>query len=68
MGFKVTLYCLAALVIVLCSWALVAPALRPPASSLRVITWHNDNAHTGQYLRETLLTPLNVNSSSDPYC
>jgi hypothetical protein len=63
MGFKVTFYCLAAIVIVLCSWALVAPALRPPASSPRVITWHNDNAHTGQYLRETLLTPLNVNSN-----
>jgi hypothetical protein len=64
MGFKVTLYCFAAIVIVLCSWALVVPALRPPASSLRVITWHNDNAHTGQYLRETLLTPRNVNSNS----
>lgn len=64
MGFKVTLYCFAAIAIVLCSWAWVAPALRPPASSLRVITWHNDNAHTGQYLRETLLTPLNVNANS----
>lgn len=64
MRLKVTLYCLAAIVIVLCSWALVASALRPPVSSLRVITWHNDNARTGQYLRETLLTPLNVNSNS----
>lgn len=64
MRSKTSLYCLAGMVVVLCSWALVARTLRPPASSLRVITWHNDNAHTGQYLRETVLTPLNVNSNS----
>jgi hypothetical protein len=25
-----------------------------------VVTYHNDNARTGQYLYETLLTPANV--------
>ena len=64
MWSKVSLYCFAAIVVVLCSWAVVARAIRPPASSLRVTTWHNDNAHTGQYLRETVLTPLNVNSNT----
>ena len=28
-----------------------------------VLTYHNDNAHTGQYLNEILLSPSNVNSS-----
>src|SRR5260370_17815229 len=26
-------------------------------------TWHNDNLRTGQNIRETILTPSNVNSS-----
>ena len=64
MQFKTSLYCVAGIVALLGSWALVVGALPPPAASLRVTTWHNDNAHTGQYLRETVLTPLNVNSTT----
>src|SRR5262249_19914288 len=37
-------------------------ALASAAAQTSVTTFHNDNAHTGQYLDEVLLTPANVNS------
>jgi hypothetical protein len=39
--------------------ALVAAA----ASQVSVTTYHNDNARTGENTKETILTPLNVNST-----
>lgn len=33
----------------------------PAATAADVLTWHNDNARTGQKLTETVLTPANVN-------
>jgi hypothetical protein len=39
-------------------WAL------PGTAQTNVLTFHNDNAHTGQNLTETSLTPANVNSSN----
>jgi outer membrane protein assembly factor BamB len=35
----------------------------PPSPKEAVLTYHNDNARTGQDLNETILTPLDVNSS-----
>ena len=35
----------------------------PAAAQVSVLTQHNDNARTGQNLKEVLLTPANVNST-----
>src|SRR5271165_2230927 len=37
-------------------------AARVPDANANVLTFHHNNARTGEYLSETLLTPSNVNS------
>jgi hypothetical protein len=52
-------------------WLILVPAAlmamrptRPPSPApANVLTWHNDNSHTGQYLNEVILSPSNVNST-----
>ena len=44
-------------------WVLVALSFPSPLRAQDVLTYHNDNARTGQALNETILTPSNVNST-----
>src|SRR5215472_12026928 len=37
---------------------------KPARSQVSVLTWHNDNARSGQNPAETILTPSNVNSTN----
>ena len=39
------------------------PTSVPTPAHVGVYTYHNDNARTGQYLQESVLTPANVNST-----
>jgi hypothetical protein len=53
------------LTLLLLSTSVMPPADEPQSQTgLRVTTWMNDNAHTGQNLKETTLTPANVNVNS----
>src|SRR5712692_9635414 len=51
----------AALALVLACVLLCAP---PINAQVNVVTYHNDNARTGQNLNETILTPANVTSAT----
>src|SRR5207253_7781870 len=43
---------------------LAAISINPASSTANVLTYHNDNARTGQNVRESILTPSNVNSAN----
>jgi PQQ-like domain len=62
MRFKVSLCCFAMVAILSVSFRASKSANQQPGA-LRITTWQNDNAHTGQYLEEIVLTPLNVTST-----
>lgn len=70
--------CLLAIVLLICGCSNVTEALpaptptpapkttptpSPATSASDVLTYHNDNARTGQMLSETILTPANVNAT-----
>lgn len=46
------------------TFGMAADQPAPPAGTVNVTTRQYDNAHTGQNLQETILTPSNVNSAS----
>src|ERR1700690_761023 len=52
----------------ICQFGMVAAALcsvfaSPLSAQVNVTTYHNDNSRTGQFVQETVLTPLNVKST-----
>ena len=53
----------AAVILVAAALLAMRPVARQASTPVNVLTWHNDNSHTGQYLTETILTPANVNSA-----
>src|SRR5207237_9967339 len=42
----------------------VSATASPPTPVVDVLTYHNDNARTGQNLNDVMLTPANVNSTN----
>ena len=46
-----------------CVAAIVCACVSPVGAQVNVTTYHNDNARTGQNTQESILTPLNVNST-----